>query len=303
MKNEYENLIFDGIASGLSLDIANLRLFPVVSVLPDNDADLFTLLDIVPGSGLIFKTNNVPNFSETYWNLLEAQKPSMMNNLAITNYKKKQYWIEGPSATEVPIYTPSCSDVKNSIATGSSVDITIDSDNYPLPDVLFFPSYPSIVVNQTFLNFNRVANGQRFILRLHFDNTANIPLKPAGWFTSGAFNYAYHNKSAWVTGGDKVTWDALFGKNGILKYINSGLLVAMGITIELQVFGNYDENVVKALQNNPDLTVWPFYLNSEYLTQTVERCDDESVKITISTDQNEIFMLGMQVASVSGLMN
>ncbi len=303
MKNEYEKLIFDGIASGLSLDFANLRLFPVVSVLPDENADLFTLLDIVPGSGLIFKTNDVPNFSAIYWELLEAQKPSLMNNLAITNYKKKQYWIDGPSAKGVPIYTPSSSDVKNSIARGSSVDITIDSSNYPPLDVSLFPSYPSIVLNHTFLSFNRVANGERFILKLHFDKTVNLPIRAAGWFSSGAFNSAYHNQDAWVAGGDNVTWDALFGKNGILKYINTGLLVAMGITIELQVFGNYDENVVKALQNNPDLTVWPFYLNSEYLTQTVERCDEESVKITISTDQNEIFMLGMQVASVSGLMN
>lgn len=302
MINTYEELIISEIASALSLDLTSLRWFPIIPLLPETDCDLFSLFDLVPGSGFFFKGNeSTPKFSATYGELLQSQKPSFINDLAIKSFQNPKYWINCNSV-ETPIYVPNDLDFITAVGNGSSFDFTFDSTNYPSAQVKPFPAYPSFVINQPFLYFNETAMDQRFVFSLHFDELVHIPIQNGSWFSNAAFVSAYKNKNNWETGSGTVTWDSLFGKGGILNFVTNGVLAASGMSLVIQSFGDYDENTLNDLQSNPLTSIWPFYMNPENTTQVFELEDDGSIKITVTTASSEILMLAMQAISVKNLV-
>ncbi|MCL9805223.1 hypothetical protein NAT51_06810 [Flavobacterium amniphilum] len=301
MINTYEELIISEIASSLSLDLTSLRWFPIIPVLPDTDCDLFQLFDLVPGLGFVFKANDgTPKFSALYGELLQAQKQSFINDIAIKNFQNTKYWLNCNS-TEVPIYVPSDADFVTAVGAGSSFDFTFDSTNYPNAQIKPFPAYPSFVINQPFLYFNETAMDERFVFSLHFDKLVHIPIQSGSWFTSSAFVTAYKNKTNWQTG-SAVTWDSLFGKGGALNYVTNGILAASGMTLTIQSYGNYDESTLNDLKSNQQTSVWPFYMNPENTTQDFILGDDGSITITVTTTSSEISMLAMQAISVKNLV-
>ena len=302
MINSYEELIISEIASSLSVDLTSLRWFPIMPVLPGTDCDLFSLFDIVPSLGFVFKANDdTPKFSALYGELLQSQKPSFINDLAIKNFKDPKYWISCNN-TEVPMYVPNHADFVEAVENGSSFDFSFDSTTYPNAQIKPFPAYPSFVINQPFLYFNETAMDERFVFSLHFDELVHIPIQNGSWFSNAAFVTAYKNKSNWQTGSGTVTWDSLFGKNGILNYVTNGILAASGMSLVIQSFGNYDESTLNDLKSNPMTSIWPFYMNPENTTQVFELGDDGSITITVTTSSSEILMLGMQAISVKNLV-
>jgi hypothetical protein len=301
MITSYEELIISEIASSLSIDLTSLRWFPIIPVLPETDCDLFSLFDIVPSQGFTFRGNdNTPKFSTLYGELLQAQKSSFINELAIKNFQNQKYWLNCNSI-EVPIYVPNDADLVTAVGDGSSFDFTFDSTNYPSAQIKPFPAYPSFVINQPFLYFNETAMDERFVFSLQFDKLVHIPLQSGSWFTSSAFVTAYKNKANWQTG-SAVTWDSLFGKGGTLNYVTNGILAASGMILTIQSYGNYDESTLNDLKSNQQTSVWPFYMNPENTTQDFVLGDDGSITITVKTISSEISMLAMQAISVKNLV-
>ncbi len=301
MKNKYKELVLEAMASSLQLDFISLRFFPVVPFLPNSDCELFSLFNIIPSKGFIFRTAGVPQFSATYWDILQSQKSSFIITTAIKSYENQHFWLTcGSSST--PVYTPGYTDISSSLENGSSFDFSFDSSDYPTFKDPLFPSYPNFVIDQTFLNFNETASGERFTLTAHFDKVATIPVSAGGWFSNAAFVSAYKNQDSWTTGPGTVTWDSVFGTDGILQFITNGILVASGATFVIQSFGQYDSDMLNALKTSPATAVWPLYLNGADTVPDFELCTDGSIKITITTAPSDILLLAMQVANVQSLM-
>lgn len=302
MINTYEGLIIQQIALSLSLDLSSLRWFSVIPLLPNNDCTLFAMFDVVPDNGLVFKMNDKSTlFSKTYGELLEAQKESFTVDVAKKNYANQKYWINC-NGNQVPMYVPSYEEVFEAVKSGAAFDFTFDSSNYNFAEGTFFPSYPSFVINQPFLYFNESAKQERFVFTLHFDELAFIPVQYSNWFSNAAFVSAYKNKDNWVTGTSNVTWDQLFGRNGILNFVTNGLLVASGMRMEIQIFGEYTENTISILKDNQLTSVWPFYLDPENTNQDFVLNQDGSIRVTVTTLESGILMLGMQASSVQKLI-
>jgi hypothetical protein len=299
---KYEELIIKAIASSLSLDLTSWRWFPVVPLLPRNDCDLFRLFDIVPNKGLVSNVDDQSIlFSATYGKLLDAQKESFLIKTARANYSDKKYRLNCNN-TETAIFRPDSAAISHALLNGASFDFTFDSSNYPSPEKELFPSYPNFVINQPFLDFNGKARKERFVFKLHFDKIVQIPTQFGGWFSQAAFIKAYTDKSSWDTGADLVTWDDLFGANGILNFINNGLLIASGMSLEIQSFGKYDIKTLLLLKGNLLTSVWPFYLNPENAMHEFEICDDGSIKIKVTTSKSKTLLLAKQAVAVKGLV-
>lgn len=303
----YEKLIFGAIASSIHLDMDSLRLLPTIPLIPESDYGLFNLLDIVPSSGPMFDINqSIPRFSSTYGELLASQPSSLGTTIAKTNFNNQDNWLPAEPSSglpKTPIYTPSLADISDAIAKGASFDFKLDSSAYPSPTGIFYPSFPSFIVNSFFLMFNQIAESERFIFTLHFDKMVSLPVNPGSWFTSAAFTQAYQsNGVGWLTGPGTVTWDSLFGANGILQFICNGLLAVSGIVLELQIFGKYDNAMLYALKTAHATSIWPFYLNVANLTQTYTLNSDESITITSQVPSSETLLFAMEAASVNFLM-
>ncbi|MDI9309166.1 MAG: hypothetical protein QM535_03025 [Limnohabitans sp.] len=301
MINTYEELIISEIASSLSVDLTSLRWFQITPELPETDCELFQLFDLVPNLGFVFKANeNTQKFSALYGEILQAQKQSFVNDIAIKNFQNKNYWLDCNNI-EVPIYVPNLASLRTAVNASSSFDFTFDSTNYPNTQIQPFPSYPSFVINQPFLYFNETAMNERFVFSLHFDKLAHIPIQSANWFSSAAFVTAYKNPSNWQTS-MPVTWDTFFGKNGKLNFVSTGLLVASGMTLTIQSYGNYDEGTLNTLKSNPQTSIWPFYINPENTSQDFILGNDGSIKITVTTTSSEVSILAMQAMSIKNLI-
>jgi hypothetical protein len=305
----YEQLIYEAIVSSIGLELTSLRLLPTIFPLPQDDRELFNLFDIIPSSAPLFEINeNVPRFSSTYGVLLQSQPDSFTVTIAKKNFENPNYWLPADLLSglpKTPLYSPTCADIStSSIAQGASLDFTLNSLNYSSPTNILYPSFPSFVVNQPFRMFNQIAEGNRFVFKLHFDKIVSPTVRVGGWFSQAVFTQAFQSGGkGWLTGPGTVTWDSLFGKDGILKFICNGALAVSGMVLELQSFGQYDSAMLNALKSNKATSIWPFYLNVENLIQEYVLGADGSIKTTSKVPSSEILLLVMQAASVKNLLS
>ena len=298
MINSYEELIIKEISSSLTLDLASLRWFPIVPLFPKSDCDLFNLLDIIPKKGFVANVDDQSTlFSKTYGRLLDAQKDSIMIDLARKNYANDNFWLKCSTA-KTPIFKPDSAGILTALSNGASFDFTFDSKNYPPPKIELFPSYPNLIIYQPFLDFNEKALVNRFVFKLHFDKIVHVPIRFGGWFTQGAFTKAFTDKSNWKSDPNLATWDELFGVNGILNLFTNGLLVASGMTLEIQRFAKYDLTTLLLLKSNLLTSVWPFYLNPEDAKFGVDIGTDGSITIKVTTSKSKNLLLAMEAMSV-----
>lgn len=296
--NFYNNFIFETIASHIGLKIIDLRLFPMTQSVPKDDYKLFNLFDIIPDSGPLFHTNNgAPCFSSTYEELLQSQPESFTTKTAKINFNNPKYWLQ----PNTPVYTPSSADISDSVSRGGAFNFEFDSLDTPCINDVIYQSFSGFIANQPFLIFNKIAEANRFVFKLHFDKMALIPVRPSGWFSQAAFTQAFKSDGdGWVSGSGTTTWDNLFSDDGILKLICNGVLAVSGMVLEIQSFGKYDNVMLNALKSNKATSIWPFYLNVENLMQDYVLGTDESIKITSQTPSSEILLLAMEVAQISG---
>ncbi|MEG3839050.1 hypothetical protein [Microcoleus sp. herbarium14] len=304
----YEQSIYDAIASHIGLKFSNLRFFPKILSLPQNDYELFDLLDIIPSSAPLFKINNdVPRLSSTYSKLLQSQQDSLILQIAKKNFENTNNWLPGdPSSNlpKTPMYTPTCTDIRQSVQNGGLFEFSIDTSMTPSPNKSLEPSLPNFVVYEPFRMFNEIAGGNRFVFKIRFDKMTSPSVRPGAWFSNPLLTQAFTNPDKWLTGPDIVTWNSLFGDNGTLKFTIVNILAVSGMKLEVQSFGNYDNAMLNALKINEVATsIWPFYLNNvKHLSQKIELGSDKSIKITTSVDSPEILLLFMGVESLSKLI-
>lgn len=305
--NPYEKLIWEAIAKGLNLQPSSLRFFPVIPTLPQNNRELFSLFDVIPSSSPVFKINeNIPSLSSTFGALLQSQPDSLMVETARKNFENPDYWLPDDSASELPktpIYSPTSSEISDFVARGAAFQYSFDSAEASDPTDNPYPSFPSFVVNLPFQMFNQTAERNRFVFTLKFDRVVTSSIRAGGWFSQAVFTSAFQSGGdGWITGPGTVTWESLFGEDGILNFIFNGTVAVSGMVLQLQSFGQYDNAVLDTLNSNDGSTVWPFYLNVENLVQEYVLGEDGSITIISKVPSSEILLLAMQAARVKDLM-
>lgn len=302
----YENLSYEAIASSIGMNISNLRGLPSIIPLPSSDYDLFQLLDLVPSRSPMIEVNaSTPRLSVTYGEMLNSMPDSFIVTMARNNYANAVYWLpDHPRSGQpkTPIYSPTSADVTAAVAQGSKLQYKLDSSSFPTPMQILYPSYPSMVVNQPFLVFNRAAENNRFIFNMLFEEVASPVVRAAGWFSQAAFVSGYKSQGeGWKIGPNTVTWDELFGTDGILQFTSNGLLAVSGVTVTLQCFGSYDQATLDVLQSSNGTAVWPYYLNVPNQTQSYELGEDGSITITTLVPASEVLLFLMTAAPVDAL--
>lgn len=290
MKNKLQNLVVESIASAITIDPSNLRLIEALPLLPVDDVSLYDWNNNVPVDDALFYVPEEPSFTNLYKKLLDAQKESMISTMAKNNYQNDTYWLN----PETPIYSPNRNAVFTTVNNSAGFNYSFDSKKTDPQNKL------SGSMDAFFGDFKTLPKDS-IDFRLHFDKIALIPLSYGGWFTSAQFVKAYQDKNSWVTGPELITWDDLFGEDGIMQLINNGLLAGSGMNIEIQFFGNYSEADFDAVKKIVS-SVWPFNLNEKYIQNDFELFPGESIKITISSSPSSIFILAMQVEKVNHLM-
>lgn len=303
----YELLIAEAIAASIGIPVTHLRGLPTISALPSNDYVLFQLLDCIPSrSPRIEDDARVPRLSTTFGTMLNSMPDSLIVSLAQKNYANATYWLPADPQSgqpKTPIYVPSSSAIVAALANGSTLQYTLDSSNYPPALPTPYPAYPDMVVNSSFLAFNQTAEHNRFIFTMRFATVASPPVSAGGWFSQAAFasGYQSHGKG-WKTGPGTVTWDELFGTDGILQFVCNGLLAVSGITLTLQCFGSYDQDTLDALQQSNGTVVWPYYLNVPDLTQNYALGTDGSITITTSVPAPNVLLFLLTAAPIATLV-
>lgn len=302
----YELLIYEAIAASIGVNIADMRRLPGILPLPSSDYDLFQLMDLVPSDSPSIELNaSTRRFSAIYGQMLNSMPDSLIVSIAQKNYANAAYWLPADPQSgqpKTPIYSPTSADVAATVAHGSRLHYTLDSSRYPTPTQILYPSYPSMVVNQPFLAFNRAAENNRFIFNMLFEKMANPIMRAGGWFSQAAFVSGYQSQGkGWKTGPNTVTWDELFGTSGILRFTSNGLLAVSGVTVTLQCFGSYDQATLDTLRSSSGTTAWPYYLDVPNQTQSYELGQDGSITITTVVPAPEVQLFLMTVAPVSAL--
>ena len=299
----YEILIYEAIAASLGMDISNLRGLPNTLALPSSDYELFQLLDLVPGRSPTIEVNaSAPRLSVTYGEMLNSMPDSFIVSMARQNYANAAYWLPADPRSgqpRTPIYAPTSADIIAAVAQGSTLQYELDSSSYPPPRQSLYPSYPSMLVNEPLLAFNRAAESHRFIFKMLFGKVASPVARAGGWFSQAAFASGYQSEGkGWKTGPNTVTWDELFGSEGILKFITNGLLAVSGITVTLQCFGGYDQATLNLLRSSRGTAVWPYYLNLPGQTQSYELCEEGSITITTVVPASEVLLFLLLTSEV-----
>lgn len=298
----YEKVIYTAIAASIGINQEELRVFPNISAVPKDDRELFNLFNTIPDSDFVFYKNKEAScFSMVYGDILKSQEKSFINNIAIKKFETSEYWLID-QLNKIPKYTPSNADILAAIDNGSRFSFNLDSLEYKINDEILFPSFPNLIIDKYFLELNQIINHRRFMLNLTFDKVALLAIRPSSWYNSASFISAYNNKEKWISGKNTITWDSLFGATGILKFIFNGILVASGMNFEIQMFGEYDQTVIDTIKNYKNISIWPFYVDSENLKKNYMLASDGSLKITVQSPSNEILLLAMQVQSVKNLL-
>jgi hypothetical protein len=302
----YERRIYEAIASNIGMSVSSLRVMKSVLPLPSSDYDLFQFLDLVPSaSSTIEVSASTPRLSVIYGKMLNSMPDSFIVSVAQQNYAKTTYWLpadplEGRPKT--PIYTPTSVDVSTAVVQGSKLQYRLDSSNHPIPTQILQPSFPSMLVNQPFLAFNQTAENNRFNFNMLFESLASPTVRAGGWFSQAAFVSGYKSGGkGWKTGPNTVTWEELFGTDGILQFICNGMLAVSGITMALQCFGSYDQDTLDLLQSSKGTTAWPFYLSWPNQTQSHKLGTDCSITITTVVPTPEVLLFLLTAAAVSKL--
>lgn len=302
----YELLIYEAIASSIGVNIANMRRLPGILPLPSSDYDLFRLMDLVPSGAPTIELNaSTRRFSVIYGQMLNSMPDSLIVSIAQKNYASEAYWLPADPLSgqpRTPIYSPTSAGITAAVSHGSELRYALDSSRYPTPAQILYPAYPSMVVNQPFLAFNRAAENNRFIFSMLFEKMANPVVRAGGWFSQAAFVSGYQSQGkGWKTGPNTVTWDELFGTGGILRFTSNGVLAVSGVTVTLQCFGSYDQATLDTLQSSSGATAWPYYLDVPNQSQRYDLGEDGSITITTVVPAAEAQLFLMTVAPVSAL--
>jgi hypothetical protein len=307
VSNSYQTLIEEALAASIGMAPSSLRLLPKIDALPTSDHELFQLLDLIPtcSSNLVVKAST-PRFSSTYGQMLNSMPDSFVVSMARSNYANPRFWLPADAQNgqpKTPIYKPTSANVIEAVASGSSLEYTLDSATVPPQSSSLYPAFPDIVADQNLLLFNQAAGGNRFIFSLCFETLACPTLRAGGWFSSAAFTSGYQSQGVgWSTGPNTVTWNELFGADGILQFVNNGLLAVSGVTLTLRCFGNYDHSLVNRLNSNNCITTWPFYLNVPNQTQSYVLNVDGSLTISTKVPASDVLLFLITAEAISTLM-
>ncbi|MDA7425635.1 hypothetical protein [Thalassococcus lentus] len=240
MTTTYEELLVNGLADALRLSGKTLK--PVFSELPKTDAVLFSIFDRLPDD------QNLTDFSTVFGQILTAQQPGMMVDIAEQNYAKPQNWLT-KDEHKIAKYTPDRTDITTALQNSPSISFQSDAQDMTTAQALSQPPLTSSGAGLLPKDVNWTNTKiQSFSVKLA--HASMMPIRQGGWFTPGVFASAYKNKD-WVPNKDGVTWDSVFGPGGSATSLSTNVLVGAGLDIELTVSSRDKTNL-------SDDVAWPF---------------------------------------------
>lgn len=288
MTTTYEEVLIDGLAQGLELEASILRLFP--SLLPTDDTELFPLFNLLPGSGMTLDPQG-NRFSDTYKSLLDAQPPRMSKTLAEKNFEKSSYWLTKPPGQGIPLFTPTSENLKQQVGTGGPVTISFGSSTARDLVQASLPSFPHLKVKSHGLEVEGRTTRKTVSFQLHLDHVANFNLRFGAWFNQALFTSSYQNKK-WETGPHKPTWDDIFGPDGTLTYVTTGVIAGAGMILKITVNGIVHED------STGDPPIWPFVKPGPKCEFTAE----DTLEIRIKTPATEYLLLALRAQTTKSLL-
>lgn len=277
MTTNYEDVLRAEIASAFQTDAASLQ--PVLSELPHDDAQIFSLFDGVSSD------NDALDFSTVFGQILTAQSPGPLLEIAKQNFAQPSNWLT-VGKQQIARYTPIRSDIVRAIDNGRSIDHKSDARH----QTGFSGSSVSGPGFELLPKGIDWTNTQIRSFQLDIDHAAQMSVRQGSWFNPGVFAMAYKSKN-WVPNPTHTTWDSVFGPHGALKRIPTGVLVGAGLTLQMTIT-SLDH---KDMAANP---AWPFAEVVQGGSSTTEMTLD----ITVTTPPSVPLLLGFQVQTVAALL-
>jgi len=279
MTNAYEEFIADGIATALNKSSASLQ--PVFSELPGDDADIFSLFDLVPSD------TDPTNFSTVFGQILTAQPESPFLPIAKSNFENPDNWLM-PDTQKIAKYTPTRDEIVSTIKNSPSISFHSNAQEQARSVEIIRPKLPSLE-NGILPNDVDWSKAKVQSYSLHLEHAALMSIRQGAWFNPSVFSNAYSNKN-WEPNPSDVTWDNVFGEGGSLTSISTGAVVGAGMNLQM--------TIVSEDKNGPTSEpVWPFSGNIQggVFNATL------SLEISVTTPKSIPLLLALENHTVAEL--
>ncbi|THU38288.1 hypothetical protein FAM09_16565 [Niastella caeni] len=165
---------------------------------------------------------------------------------------------------KAPDYSPTFSDLTNTLKASPSADFSFDSMNGN-PDVskswvagidpdffgIWTGSWCGFLINKKFAQ-------SAISISATFDHFSVIPVTPGAWYNSGLLHLALASKSVppWNS---NTGWDTYFGTDGALKYAIGSVLAVDGISLSLTSDADFSSEEQLAIKSQVEMGYWPIY--------------------------------------------
>ena len=125
---------------------------------------------------------------------------------------------------------------------------------------------------------------------------------PGKWYSSAALNIAYANSESppWSSA-SSLNWETCFGRQGILRNVTTGLIVASSFKATIESFGPYNEEDQQTILNNHSKGLWPLYMAAG--VEAICSFDQNgSLVIDISADPQAPVIIGVVLESIENYL-
>lgn len=293
-------LVLNSLASAFNAKLKDFTFYTSLPSLPKHEATLAKFLDQVP-TGLEFfyeHDDSIAFFSHVYGQILQAQiNEPLAIKIGRDNYNNTDYWIE---PYDIPTYSPIISSVIDKLEMSNGTKVTTSSSTQKVR-VPAYPQFPILETSGPLMAFYQQVANSEVTVSTTFSESTSLPITFGHWYYAGAFLYAYQTPDNWDN--TIISWDDVFGKDGILQYINYSIAVVSDMTMKIEVQGDFDQDIIALLESIPQPVVFPFYhqINSSNLTYTI---DEGKLIITLQVPQSQSnnYIFGMQYRSVKYLL-
>lgn len=303
---EPTNGMYNTLCSGLNLSNQTFQMIQGVLPVQSRAQDLYNYFDGIPPQSVavLYEGNPLNTLSGNYGTMLSKTEDTntFLYKIALGNFVNTENWIGGNIGVN-PIYAPPFEDLMAQVRKGSSAQIQFDSetantnisDSWAKSDGSSGVGFWGTKENSVSEELNQKASSSRITVNIELQNYAYMAIRAGGWFYSGYFTDMYQNPDQFVGGQEE--WDNLFGTSGSLQRVTTQALLVAGYKIEVRSWASYTEDDYKKIQESSETNVWPFYTSgsSSTTTSTYHLNDDKSISVFITSDPDNLQIMGMGV--------
>ena len=288
--NLFNDFILSSMTSVFNIQLNNFTFYSSLPSLPNTNKELTLFLDAIPLGEPFFELYKTINyFSEVYKKILEAQKSSCIAvDIGTKNYKNRDNWLD---FDRIPKYKLTLENVLSEMDSSKEVRVSVNSKGLPI-------NFPFLTRAKSLKYFYKKIESSSIVSTIIFNKSAKLKTTFGDWFYTGAFLYAYQTPDNWGT--SIISWEDVFNiETGILKYLNSNIVVVSDMTIQIHIEGEFNSEIVTELNQT-------LFFSDKHDENLVIKCvleEDKSISISIFLSKNKNYLLGVEYSSVKSLLN